>query len=406
VSWTRHARVTGLPRGIGNLRGMNNACHFELVTETYPPDVNGVALTVQSLEQGLRRLGHRVGVVRPEHAEERARPDADLLLVEGAPIPRYPGLRFGLPAGRRLTARWSAQRPDAIYVATEGPLGWSALRAARRLGIPAATGFHTRFDDYISHYCGGQYGAGFLSPWVFAWLRRFHNRGAATLVPTRELQDQIVQQGFRHVQRLGRAVDTHQFHPGWRDASLRTAWGLDEEDVAVLYVGRLAPEKNLPLLVRAFRALQAQAPTAKLVFVGDGPLRAELQQLAPDAVFAGTRRGDELSRHFASADLFVFPSRSETFGNVILEAVASGLATVAFDYGATREHLVDGRHGAAVAFRDDAAFVDAVVHLGSTSSLCQAGEAARLAVLRLHPDDVARAFARLLAGLSARREAA
>jgi glycosyltransferase involved in cell wall biosynthesis len=380
---------------------MTPSRHFELVTETYPPDVNGVALTVQALEQGLRLLGHRVAVVRPEQAEERSRLGPDLMLVESAPIPRYPGLRFGLPAGRRLTARWSAQRPDAIYVATEGPLGWSALRAARRLGIPAATGFHTRFDDYM-----GKYGAGFLSPWVFAWLRRFHNRGAATLVPTRELQEQLVQQGFRRVQRLGRAVDTRQFHPGWRDGSLRAAWGLADEDLAVLYVGRLAPEKNLPLLVQSFRALQAQAATARLVVVGDGPGRRELEQLAPDAVFAGVRRGDELSRHYASADLFVFPSRSETFGNVVLEAMASGLATVAFDYGATREHLVDGSHGAAVAFTDDTAFVDAVVRLGTQASLARIGDAARAAVMHLNPDDVARAFAALLTDLTSRQEAA
>src|SRR5688500_4243460 len=103
---------------------MNRHLHLELVTETYPPDVNGVALTVQSLEKGLRRHGHTVGIVRPERDEDPATPDPDLLLVEGAPIPRYPGLRFGLPAGKRLVARWQLSRPDAVYIATEGPLGW------------------------------------------------------------------------------------------------------------------------------------------------------------------------------------------------------------------------------------------------------------------------------------------
>ncbi|WP_290889147.1 glycosyltransferase family 1 protein [Arenimonas sp.] len=374
--------------------------HIELVTETYPPDVNGVALTVQSLEHGLRQQGHTVGIVRPQRDDESPRPDPGLLLVEGAPIPRYPGLRFGLPAGKRLAARWMAQRPDAVYIATEGPLGWSALRACRRLGIPVATGFHTRFDDYV-----GRYGAGFLSPWVFSWLRRFHNKADATLVPTRELEDDLRQQGFRHVRRLGRAVDTRQFHPGWRDETLRAQWSPDGAPI-VLHVGRIAPEKNLPLAVRSFRALQAERPGARFVWVGDGPARAELQAANPDFIFAGVQRGDALARHFASADLFCFPSLSETFGNVTLEAMASGLATVAFDYGAAREHLCNGAHGATAAFGDEAGFVDAFVRTGLRPDLATLGSAARQAVLHLEPGQVAADFAALLGALSHWREAA
>ncbi len=379
---------------------MDRLLHIELVTETYPPDVNGVALTVQSLEHGLRQQGHTVGIVRPQRDDESPRPDPGLLLVEGAPIPRYPGLRFGLPAGKRLAARWMAQRPDAVYIATEGPLGWSALRACRRLGIPVATGFHTRFDDYV-----GRYGAGFLSPWVFSWLRRFHNKADATLVPTRELEDDLRQQGFRHVRRLGRAVDTRQFHPGWRDETLRAQWSPDGAPI-VLHVGRIAPEKNLPLAVRSFRALQAERPGARFVWVGDGPARAELQAANPDFIFAGVQRGDALARHFASADLFCFPSLSETFGNVTLEAMASGLATVAFDYGAAREHLCNGAHGATAAFGDEAGFVDAFVRTGLRPDLATLGSAARQAVLHLEPGQVAADFAALLGALSHWREAA
>ncbi len=375
--------------------------HFELVTETYPPDVNGVALTVHSLEQGLRQLGHRVGLVRPMREDDGLRPDPMLMLVEGAPIPRYPGLRFGLPAGRRLAARWTAQRPDAVYIATEGPLGWSALRTCTRLGIPVATGFHTRFDDYV-----GRYGAGFLSPWVFAWLRRFHNRGDATLVPTAELQETLVRQGFRHVLRLGRAVDTRAFHPGWRDPALRAAWGAVEGQPVLVHVGRIAPEKNLPLAVAAFRALQRERPEARFVWVGDGPARAALQAANPDFIFAGVRRGEDLARHFASADLFCFPSLSETFGNVTLEAMASGVPTVAFDYGAAREHLRDGEHGRTVAFGDEPAFVEALRQAGTAPDLAQRGAAARRAVLHLDPVAVAAEFARVLAGLAPRRDVA
>ena len=369
--------------------------HVELVTETYPPDVNGVALTVQSLESGLRALGHKVALVRTEHDEDGPARHDELLTIAGAPLPRYPGLRFGLPAGRRLEARWRRHRPDAIYVATEGPLGWSALRTANRLGIPVATGFHTRFDDYV-----GRYGAAFLAPWVLGWLRRFHNRGDATLVPTRELQLQLRAHGFTRVERLARAVDTRQFHPGWRDPPLRARWGLAEDEIAVLCVGRLAIEKNLGLALRAFRAIRARLPGARLVLVGDGPLRAALQHANPDLVFAGTLRGDELSRHYASADLFLFPSLSETFGNVTLEAMASGLPCVAFDTGAAREHLIDQLHGALVAPGDEAGFIRAAVAVASSGSLYLRGEAARAAVGRLHPDVVARDFALRLAELA------
>lgn len=391
----------GLAHARGNLRRMDKRLHIELVTETYPPDVNGVALTVQSLEHGLRGLGHAVGVVRPEREGDGTRPDPMLMLVEGAPIPRYPGLRFGLPAGRRLQARWQAQRPDAVYIATEGPLGWSALRACRQLGIPVATGFHTRFDDYV-----GRYGAGFLSPWVFAWLRRFHNRADATLVPTTELRDQLAQQGFGKVAHLGRAVDTSSFHPQFRDASLRARWGAADDAPVLVHVGRIAPEKNLPLAVRAYRELQKQRPDARFVWVGDGPARAGLQAANPDFLFAGVLRGEALARHFASADLFCFPSLSETFGNVTLEAMASGIATVAFDYGAAREHLRNGLHGAAVDFGDEHGFVKALVATAAGDGLRHQGEAARHAVQHLHPAQVAGDFAALLDGLGARREQA
>lgn len=368
---------------------------FELVTETYPPEINGVALTVQSLHDGLKALHHDVGLVRPARPGEDTDETMQLMRVEGAPIPRYPGMRFGLPSGRRLMARWTRQRPDAIYIATEGPLGWSALRAAKRLGIPVATGFHTRFDDYV-----GRYGAGFLSPFVFSWLRRFHNRADATLVPTRELVEQLAAQGFHHACRLGRAVDTNRFHPRFRSDALRASWGMNADDLAVVHVGRLAPEKNLPLLLRCFESLKAERPGSKLVLVGDGPARAALGAQHPDVIFAGTLRGDALAAHFASADLFCFPSLSETFGNVTLEAMASGLATVAFDYGAAREHLRDGVHGASLPFGDETAFLARFLETARSPRLGAMGAAARTAVEGLSPERVSRDFADLLAGLA------
>ena len=371
---------------------------YAIVTETYPPEVNGVALTVQSLEHGLRSRGHGVSVIRPRQTRD-ARPAADEHLLAGLSLPRYPGLRFGLPATRTLISLWNLHRPDAIYVATEGPLGWSALRAARSLRIPAATGFHTRFDRYMRDY-----GVPFLQPVALRWMRHFHNSGNATLVPTEALRDELASMGFLHPLRLPRAVDSTQFHPSHRDDALRASWGLRAEDLAVIHLGRIAPEKNLGLAVRAFRQIQKQCTAARFVWVGDGPARETLAKENPDFVFCGLLRGETLSRHFASSDLFLFPSRSETYGNVTLEAMASGVPTVAFDYGAARECLRDGEHGAAVANDSadgDDAFVRAAARIAADPGLrAQMRLAARDAVSVLRPEQVAADFDAILQRLA------
>lgn len=374
-----------------------------IVTETWPPEINGVALTVQSLAQGLAALGHSVEVVRPRQDDETSASVAGLehLPMPGAALPRYPGLRFGLPAHRQLHRHWMRQRPDVLYIATEGPLGLTALGAARRLGIPASTGFHTRFDDYARFY-----GFGFLTPVVYAYLRRFHNRADATIVPTAELAAFLEANRFRNVRLLRRAVDTKRFHPGRRDDALRAEWGLRGNDIAVIYVGRIAPEKNLDLAVRAFRAIKARHPGARFVLVGDGPARKPLAAAHADFVFAGTRRGDELARHYASGDLFLFPSLSETFGNVTLEALASGVPVVAYDYGAAREHMKTTDVGACIAEDDADGFVAAAIALADDAPRrTRLREAARAAVEALDPASVAASFSELLAGLAARRAA-
>jgi glycosyltransferase involved in cell wall biosynthesis len=368
---------------------------YAIVTETYPPEVNGVALTVQGLETGLRSRGHAVQVIRPRQPADAANADDNTLLVRGASLPRYPGLRFGLPATQRLTRHWQADRPDAIYIATEGPLGWSAMRAARRLGIPVASGFHTRFDEYLP-----EYGAAWLQGAALRWMRRFHNQAGATLVPTDELRVFLRDNGFARVRLLARAVDSLQFDPRRRDTALRDAWGIDDNGLAVIYVGRIAGEKNLPLAVRAFRRLQQVRPKARFVWVGDGPMRERLQRENPDFLFCGVQRGDALARHFASGDLFLFPSRSETFGNVTLESMASGVATVAFDYGAARQYMRHGVTGAAVA--DEDAFIDSAVRLAEDDAFRRdIGQAASLAMKQLHPDRVVADFDDTLQSLTA-----
>lgn len=374
---------------------------YAVVTETWPPEINGVALTVQALAHGLLARGHAVEVVRPRQPGDRHDPAGErsdgalaTLLMRGAALPRYPGLRFGLPAMRALGRHWRQARPDAVYVATEGPLGWSAARAAARLGIPVATGLHTRFDQYMRDY-----GMPWLEGTALAWMRRFHNRADATLVPTLELGRFLQAHGFERVVRLARAVDTAQLCPERRDDALRATWGAGPDTPIAIHVGRIAPEKNLALAVRAFRAIGRQRPDARFVWVGDGPARDALARENPDFIFCGVQRGAELARHFASGDLFLFPSLSETFGNVTLESMASGLATVAFDTGAAREHLQHQVHGALVA--DESGFIDEAVRLaGDHDRLRAMGRAARAAVLKLRPEQVAAEFDALLAGLA------
>ncbi|MFC5581181.1 glycosyltransferase family 4 protein [Rhodanobacter terrae] len=364
-----------------------------IISETYPPEINGVALTVHSLATGLAARGHQVDLIRPRQPQpHQDEPGIEVLSVRGGALPRYPGLRFGLPAGRTLRQHWRQQRPDAIYVATEGPLGWSAVRTAARLGIPVSSGFHTRFDSYADHY-----GLGLLTPLVRGYLRRFHQRAAATLVPTDALARELHAMGICNARLLRRAVDTQLFHPNRRDDDLRSAWGVDAATPVVLYVGRIAPEKNLELAVQAFRAIQQRMPKARYVWVGDGPARAALEAANPDFIFAGTQRDEALARHYASADLFPFPSLSETFGNVILEALAAGLPVVAYAEGAAREHLIDGVNGYCIEAGNAAAFIGAATRLASNPGLIRhMGRAAHIGVAGLSPDAVIRDFEILL----------
>ncbi len=374
------------------------------VTETYPPEINGVALTVLSLVQHCRKLGHHVEVVRPTQPGDSQKAPERLVvehLVPGAQLPFYVGLRFGLPAKRRLLKHWQKVRPEGVYVATEGPLGWSAVSAAKQLGIPVITGLHTRFDDFMDHYS-----LSFLRRAAFAFMRAFHNRALATLVPTTSLKKFLDAKGFRRVERLERAVDTTAFSPLCRSESVRAAWGCEHANApAILFVGRIASEKNLPLAIRAFNAIAEIHPQARMIWVGDGPASGALRAtLASDArhVFLGMLRGDGLSAAYASADLFLFPSLSETFGNVTLEALASGLPVCAFDYGAAEEFVVTGRNGQLARFGDEPGFIAQALLLAQTmqDSPLRMREAAHFSVAHLSPSHVAGALVELLRELS------
>jgi len=340
--------------------GMNAPLHIALISETFPPEINGVANTLGHLTDGLRKRGHRVQLVRPRQNADPRGVQEDLLLIRGWPLPGYPGLQWGQSSLHKLLRSWQTRRPDVLYIATEGPLGLSALRAARRLRIPVISGFHTNFQQYSTHY-----GFSLLTRALTGYLRWFHNRTRMTLVPSASQQIELQRRGFERLQMLARGVDSALFHPAKRSDDLRRSWGLDDQSIAVMHVGRLAAEKNLGLLCSSFRALQQAYPQRqlKLILVGDGPQRASLQQNLPEAVFCGLQRGEALAVHYASGDLFVFPSLSETFGNVVLEALASGLGVAAFDQAAAAQHIRHGYNGALALDQDEQSFIEACLWL-------------------------------------------
>ncbi len=340
-----------------------------MVTETYPPEVNGVARTVYMMVEGLRARGHAIQLVRPRQGGgDRASEGLDYeeLLRPGVPIPRYSQLRMGMPAKQALVRSWSFKRPDLVHIATEGPLGWSALAAARKLKIPVATDFHTNFHAYSKHY-----GFAWLSRPVSAYLRKFHNSADCTLVPTGEMATDLGRLGFERLGVVGRGVNPQVFHPDRRRVALRESWGAGPDTLIVMCVSRFAPEKNFPVLIEAYEHMHAARPDSKLVLVGDGPLVETLRRTSNGFVIAGRKVNGELSAHYASADVFLFPSMTETFGNVTLEAMASGLAIVAFDYAAARQYLEHGVSASLAPFGDKEAFISESVRLAKDPNLVQ-----------------------------------
>lgn len=268
-----------------------------LITDAWHPQVNGVVTTLTSVTERLRAQGHHVETITPDQ-------------FRNWPCPTYPEIRLALGCGRRLRQLLEQLQPDAIHIATEGPLGFSARQYCRSRKFPFTTSFHTMFAEYI------HVRTGFPLSWGYRFLAWFHNAGERAMAATPGLVEQLKQQGFRNPVLWSRGVDTELFSPA--DTHVLSGNG-----PKLLYAGRVAVEKNL----EAFLSLRV--PGTKYI-VGDGPQRAELEGKYPDVIFLGYKFGEALAQHVASADVFVFPSRTDTFGLVMLEALSCGVPVAAF----------------------------------------------------------------------------
>ncbi len=312
-----------------------------LVTETFPPEINGVALTLEKLHNFLNISGHRPSVIRPRRFSETRKPE----LVQGFPIPMYPKLRFGIGSPLRLYQTIKSKMPDIIHLATEGPLGLACLGIAKSLRIPVVSSFHTNFDLYANDYK-----MGFLSIGISHYLRWFHNQTEATFAPSNACLERLQALGYKNTKIWTRGVDTSLFNPIQKDLNFKSKIGLSETDILLLYVGRLAPEKNIGSLLETFKkarnTLSKQGKNLFLALVGTGPLveQSDLEKIN-GIILPGELRGNHLAQWYASADIFVFPSTSETFGNVILEAQASGLPVLCLNSQATQERICNHHDG-------------------------------------------------------------
>jgi len=359
-----------------------------VVTETWPPEVNGVAMTLAKLVQGLSHRNHDVQLIRPRQTKtDSPMSDSSLeeVLMRGMPIPRYPELKLGLPSKKTLVKTWTLRRPDVVHIATEGPLGWSALQAAKVLKLPVTSDFRTNFQSYSKHY-----GVGWLRKPIVAYLRKFHNATACTMVPTRELMRTLSQNGFANLKVVSRGVDTKLFNIAKRDTSLRSSWGATDDTKVLISVGRMAPEKNLDQVLKTYEALKVTGLAFKLVMVGDGPLKEQFQKRYPEIIFPGMLSQSNLAAYYASSDLFIFPSQTETFGNVTLEALASGIPVLAFDCAAARDWVQTGVNGWLIAENNPEGFAaQAVTIFNSKDLLDQITQSTRQQVVHLDWDQIA-----------------
>jgi glycosyltransferase involved in cell wall biosynthesis len=322
-----------------------------LVTDTYVPQVNGVSTIVRRIADALEHAGHEVAVAAPRYPEA-ANPTGAELRVRSVPFPPYPAIRLSFPRFRTVATFLDGFRPDIVHVHTEGPLGLAGRRYALDRRIPLVTSFHTDFPLYARHY-----GAGALTPLVWRWLAWFHGRASLTLTPGQATRDELERHGIKTAQVWGCGVDAQHFQPSRRDAAWRRWLAGGDETAIVLHVGRLAPEKNLETLIAAWRlARERLGQRATFVVAGEGPLERRIVTELPFVRQLGFLPRTRLANLYASSDVCVLPSASETCGLVALEAMASGLALIAANAGGLRESVRHAETGVLLPPDDAAAF--------------------------------------------------
>ncbi|HSD89339.1 MAG TPA: glycosyltransferase family 1 protein [Kofleriaceae bacterium] len=350
---------------------MRRGPRIAIVSDTVD-DINGISLGLRRLVAAARRAGHEahlVGAAKAGVVDEVVRISAAMT----ACLPIYPDMTWSVPELPPLTS-WLSRNADIVQVATPGPMGIAGVIAARMLGLPVIAQYHTEVAEYAARMTGMPMVGALVQP-IVAW---FYRQADVCLAPSQAVAKRLASFGIAedHVWRIRRGVDLDLFQPGRRDRSVLARWGIGDEPVA-LYVGRLSKEKNLEVLTAAWTIVRRERPTAKLLVVGgEGPLAGTFK--APGMIETGGLFDEDLAAVFASADVFAFPSETETFGNVVVEAAASGLPAIVAAAGASREHVVHGETGQIIDGRDVAQLAANIIDLfDDPAKRARMGEAAR-----------------------------
>jgi glycosyltransferase involved in cell wall biosynthesis len=327
-----------------------------VITENFLPKLDGVTRTVAMLLEHLQLRGHQAIVFGPEGSPRRYA-GAKVVPVPGIPLPFYPELRMLFP-GRQLGRRLARFQPDIVHLADPMLLGLAGVYWSKRIAVPVVAAYHTNLAEYARHFR-----LGILKPVIWRYRRFLHNQCAATLCPSPSTATMLSLQGFERVHLWPRGVDSALFSPDKRDPTRRQALGADDRSTLILYVGRVSHEKNLMVLAQAFRALAR--PDLRLAIVGDGPARGEIEAALTGlpVTFTGYLQGEDLAATYASGDIFAFPSTTETFGQVVQEAMASGLPVVGSDAEGVCDLVQQGETGVLARPGDVADFTAALATL-------------------------------------------
>ncbi|ACL69869.1 glycosyltransferase family 4 protein [Halothermothrix orenii] len=336
-----------------------------LFTDTFSPQINGVTKNLDKLINYYEKHGIKYIVFAPKMPEIKDYMENNIIRLASLKFILYPECRVSLPNYFKIKEKLDKFKPDLIKVITPFNLGLCGLRYSKRNNIPLIASYHTNFDKYLSYY-----NLRFLEKPVWNFLKWFHGQSSLNLCPSKMTKRELEEKGIENIRVWGRGIDTDLFSPEKRSNNVRKRYNF-ENKLALLYVGRLAPEKNLKLLIKAVKLLNKKYKNKiSLILTGEGPMFSELKEIAPEnTIFTGYLTGKTLASIYVSSDVFVFPSVTETYGNVILEAMASGLPVVAFDAGGVKENLIDRYNGLACFRNNIDDFVNKIEEVISNESL-------------------------------------